>query len=513
MPSKTIDNKRIAKNTVYLYFRTILIMLITLYTSRVILDVLGVEDYGIFNVVGGVAAMLTIVTGSLSASISRYITYELGKGDNNQDRLQKLFSISLNIQIVLGLIIIVLGETIGLWFVNTQLNIPAERMMAANWVWQCVLFSFFISLINVPYNATIIAHEHMNAFAVVSIIESVLKLLICYMLYISAWDKLITYAILHLSIMLLVRIIYGVYCHRHFGECRYIRCRDKGLTREMMSFAGFSFLNNTANILNSQGLNILINIFFGVVLNAARGIATQVEGAILQLVNNFTLAVNPQITKSYATGDKQRMFQLVCIGSKYAYFMMLLIAIPVFLETDYILSLWLKQVPAYTAIFLQLALIGGMVKMLGNTGFTARMATGHIKNYSIWITSVGILAFPLTWLVFVLGASAEYAYYVFIAVYVLVEVVRLILMKQMLGFPPSLFLREVVAKILVVTPLSIMLPLLVHVLLDTGTLRFFAVLLASLLSTTAVIYIFGLSAKEKNYALNIVKKRLSKKKQ
>ena len=503
-----MNNKRIAKNTFYLYFRTILIMVISLYTSRVILEALGVEDYGINNVVGGVVSMFSVITGALSASISRYITYELGKKGATTDRLMTLFSTSMRIQVTLGIIIIILGETIGLWFVNTQLNIPSERMVAAQWVWQCVIISFFINLVSVPYNASIIAHEHMNAFAIVSIVDAVLKLLICYLVAIIGWDKLIIFALLHVSVALLIRIIYATYCHRHFEECRYKKVKDKGLIKEMMSFAGFSFLNNTANILNSQGLNILINIFFGVVLNAARGIATQVEGAILQLVNNFTLAVNPQITKSYAIGDKKRMFQLVCLGSKFAYFMFLFIAIPVFLETDYILKLWLKTVPDYTVVFLRLSIIGGMVKMLGNTGYTACMATGKIKNYSIWITSVGILAFPLTWIAFSLGAPAEYAYYVFIVVYVAVEIVRLILMKRMLGFSPMMYVREVLFYILLVTPITVVIPLLCINMMEAGFVRLIVVSMVSILSTATIVYSFGLNQREREYFVNIIKSRL-----
>lgn len=504
------NNKRIAKNTFYLYFRTILIMLISLYTSRVILEALGVEDYGLYNVVGGVASMFSVITGALSASISRFITYELGKKEATTERLTTLFSTSMKIQVTLGTIIIILGETIGLWFVKTQLNIPAERMVAALWVWQCVLFSFFINLISVPYNASIIAHEHMNAFAVVSIIDAVLKLLICYLVIVIQSDKLIVYAILHVTVALLIRIIYAAYCHRHFDECHYKKSKDSGLMKEMMSFAGFSFMNNAANILNSQGLNILINIFFGVVLNAARGIATQVEGAILQLVNNFTLAVNPQITKSYAVADKKRMFRLVCLGSKYAYFMLLFIAVPVFLETDFILRLWLKTVPDYTVVFLRLSIIGGMVKMLGNTGFTACMATGKIKSYSIWITSVGILAFPLTWAAFSLGAPAEYAYYVFIVVYVAVEVVRLILMKKMLGFPPIMYVKEVLLYILLVTPIVFILPIICLNLVEAGFARFFVVAFTSVISTAIVVYCLGLKKKERIYLINTIKARLHK---
>ena len=506
--STEANNKRIAKNTFYLYFRTILIMVISLYTSRVILEALGVEDYGIYNVVGGVVSMFSVITGSLSASISRYITYELGKEGATTDRLMTLFSTCMRIQITLGIIIIILGETVGLWFVSTQLNIPPERMMAAQWVWQCVLLAFFINLVSVPYNASIIAHEHMNAFALVSIIDSVLKLLICYLVINIGGDKLIVYALLHVSIALLIRIIYATYCHRHFEECHYKRVKDKGLIKEMMSFASFSFLNNAANILNSQGLNILINIFFGVVLNAARGIANQVEGAILQFINNFTLAVNPQITKSYAVGDKKRMFQLVCLGSKFAYFMLLFIAIPVFLETDYILKIWLKTVPDYTVAFLRLSIIGGMVKMLGNTGYTACMATGNIKNYSIWITSVGILAFPLTWIAFSLGAPAEYAYYVFIVVYVAVEVVRLILMKRMLDFPPIMYVKEVLFYILLVTPISFIIPLLCVNVMNAGFTRLVVVTMVSIISTAIIVYYLGLNNKERKFFVNSIKTRL-----
>ena len=498
------DNKRIARNTFYLYFRTILIMVISLYTSRVILDVLGVEDYGTFNAVGGVVSMLTILTGALSAAISRFITFELGENGENIARLQAIFSVSIKIQVFLGIGVIIIGETIGLWFVNTQMTIPADRMIAANWIWHCALLSFFVGLINVPYNASIIAHERMSAFAFISIIEVILKLLICYLLYISPFDKLIVYAALNLLVMLFIRGIYGLYCHKNFVECRYKKTKENGLAKEMMSFAGFSFLNNTANILNSQGLNLLINIFFGVVLNAARGIATQVEGAILHLVNNFTLAVNPQITKAYAAGNLQRVYSLVCMGSKYAFFMLLFIAIPVFLEADTILSLWLTNVPDYAAVFIRLSLIGGMVKMLGNTGYTACMATGDIKNYSILITSVGIMAFPLTWLAFYLGASAEYSYYVFIAVYICVEIVRLFLMKRMLHFPPMMFVREVLFKILIVTIVATVIPVLLSRQMEEGISRLVVVTVVSIITSAVAVYVVGLKSNERVYLKNLI---------
>ncbi|MDO4462516.1 MAG: lipopolysaccharide biosynthesis protein, partial [Bacteroidia bacterium] len=269
MSSTADNNKRIAKNTVYLYFRTILIMLVTLYTSRVILKTLGVQDYGIQNAVGGVVMMFGLLTQALSASISRYITFELGKKDANILHLKTIFTTSVRIQITFGAIIILIGETLGLWFLNYKMNIPTDRMVAANWVWQCSLLTFVINLISVPYNALIIAHEHMRAYALVSILDAVLKLIICYLLVVSPWDKLSTYAVLLVLVALTIRLIYGFYCSAHFDECSYVKKSEKALTKQMFSFAGFSLMNNSVSILNHQGLSLLVNIFFGVFFNAA----------------------------------------------------------------------------------------------------------------------------------------------------------------------------------------------------------------------------------------------------
>lgn len=502
------NNKRIVKNTVYLYFRTILIMLITLYTSRVILNTLGVEDYGIYNTIGGTISMFTILTGALSAAISRYITFELGKKENTIARLRVIFSTSIRIQVFLSLIILLLGETVGLWFLNAHLNIPGDRMIAANWVWQSCLFSFIINLISVPYNALIIAHEHMNAYAIISILEVSLKLGICYLLAVLPWDKLSVYSVLLVVVSAIIRFTYGFYSKKHFAECVLIKEKDNALSKEMLNFAGFSFLNNAANIFNSQGLNILINIFFGVIFNAARGVATQVEGAIMQLVNNLTVAINPQITKAYAAGDNNRVYTLVCRGTKYSFFLLLLFAIPVFLETDFILQKWLKIVPESTRLFLRLSLVGGMIKMLGNTGYTACMATGNIKNYSIWITSIGILAFPLTWISFKLGAPAEYAYYIFIAVYIAVEIVRLFLMKQMIGFPIKRFIYEVVFKILLVTPIAVAVPYFIFQKMEIGWPRLIIMLIVCSVSTAVTVWTLGISREERKMITDFVNNKI-----
>lgn len=322
MLNQTSDNnKRIAKNTLLLYFRMLFMMVVSLYTSRVILNALGVEDFGIYNVVGGVVAMFTVISGSLSAAISRFITYELGKGD--QSKLNRIFSASVTIQLLLSLIIVVLIESVGVWFLNAKMTIPEDRMTAANWVLQFSIITFVINLISVPYNAAIIAHEKMSAFAYISILEALCKLAIAFLIMCSPIDKLIYYAVLMCIVAVIVRLTYGHYCKKHFSECTYHFLWDKELLSKMFSFAGWQFFGTGSYMLMTQGVNILLNFFFGPVVNAARGIAVQVDGIIQQFVNNFTTAINPQITKSYAGDNKAYMFLLIYTGAKYSYFLVL----------------------------------------------------------------------------------------------------------------------------------------------------------------------------------------------
>ena len=495
MQDTSANNKRIAKNTLLLYFRTIIIMLVSLYTSRVILNVLGVEDYGIYNVVGGFVAMFSMISGALSASISRFLTFELGRGDKK--RLNQVFSMSVNIQVAIVLIILLLGVSLGGWFLNEKMNIPVERMTAANWVLYCSLVVFCINLISIPYNACIIAHEHMNAFAYVSILDAFLKLAVCYMIAISPFDKLVSYAVLLAVAALLVRLVYGIYCKRHFVECHYRWTKDTLLFKQMFGFSGWSFLTNTCNIFNTQGVNILINMFFGVALNAARGIANQVEGAIMQFVYNFTMALNPQITKNYAVGNTNEMFKLVCRGAKFSYFLLLLFAMPMMFEAEQVLTIWLKIVPDKTVVFLRLTIIGSMINMLGNTGYTACMATGNIRRYVIIISGVGCLVFPLTWIAFKFGLPAESAYIIFILVHIGVTSVRLYVMKGLLQFPPMMFMKDVVLKIGAVTVVAVIVPLLIFKQMDSTFLRLVVTILVCTLSTCICIYTIGLTRNER----------------
>lgn len=495
MSQSSENNKRIAKNTLLLYVRTLFTMLISLFTSRVVLNTLGVTDYGINNVVGGVITMLGFLTGSLSSASSRFITFELGRG--NMAVMKRTFGNIITIHFALAGLVLAVGETVGLWFVSTQLNIPAERATAASWVYQFSVLSAILGVISVPYNAAIIAHERMKAFAYIGIIDAVLKLAIVYMLLIIPFDKLIVYSFLFFCIQVFDRVVYGVYCTRHFEETCVRFCFDKKQFCEMMSFAGWSFFGNGAYMLNTQGVNMLINIFFGVALNAARGIASQVQGAVMQFVNNFTVAVNPQITKSYATGDMDYVYKLVCRGARFSYFLLLIFVVPITCEADYILKLWLKIVPDHAPAFLCLSLFGALMDLLSKSILTAVSATGNIKRYQIGVTVVGGLIFPLTWIAFKLGYPAESTYVILIIIYFFQNFVRLYFAKVQLRFPVKLYIFDVMLRTAVVTALSFILPLIIVWNMESGFMRLCITCIVSVISTSAVISTCGLEKSER----------------
>ena len=505
MSNQTSDNnKRIAKNTLLLYVRMLFTMAVSLFTSRVILNTLGVEDYGINNVVGGIVTMFSVLSGSLSSSISRFITFELGKG--NIERLKTIFSTGVNIQLGMSVLIIIIAEAVGIWFLNAKMNIPADRIVAANWVFQCAILTFVLNLLSVPYNAAIIAHEKMSAFAYISVVEVTLKLIIVYMLTISPFDRLKTYAVLLLWVGAVIRFIYGYYCKRHFEECTYHFVFDKPVLKEMTGFAGWNFLGNGAYMLNTQGVNILMNLYFGVAVNAARGIATQVDAALKQFVNNFTTAVNPQITKSYAQGDLAYMHKLVCRSAKFSAFLMMFFAVPIILETNTILTIWLKTVPDYAVIFLQWIIISSfMDTVLANSLVTSMFATGKIKRYQIIVTTVGCLVFPLSWIAFKLGFEPQVGYILYFFIYTILLFVRLYLLKDMVKLPVMMYIREVLYKLAPVIVVGFAIPGILILTMDASWLRLILVCLLSVLVTAASEYFIGLSNKEKDFVAEKIK--------
>ena len=506
MTSNSANNKRIAKNTLLLYVRLMITMAVGLFTSRVILNTLGVSDYGVYNVVAGFVSMFSIFTGSLSTAISRFLTYSLGKGD--EKRLQVIFSTSVTIMATMAILVIIIAELFGLWFLNSQLNIPEGRMHAANWVFHLAILTFAINLISIPYNASIIAHERMGAFAYISILEVTLKLAIVYMLYISPFDKLITYSFLFTLVALVIRMVYGVYCSKKFEECHYTFVYDKTLLKDLGNFAGWNFLGSGAALFNTQGVNVVTNIFFGVTTNAARGIANQVQGIAKQFVSNFTTAINPQITKSYAVGDISYMHSLVCRGAKFSYILMLFFFVPFMFETETIMKLWLKIYPAEAPLFLRLSMIGTMFDMLGNSTANAAWATGNIKRYYIIIGGVGSLVFPVSWIAFALGAPAYSSYIIYAVIYIAVMLLKVYIIKDLVSFPPRLFFADVLKPIMLTTIAAFILPGVFYLSVSKSLFRTIIVVFLSLLSVCICSYIIGLSKSERTKIDNAIRSKM-----
>ena len=504
------NNKRIAKNTLFLYIRTLFVLLVSLYTSRVILRVLGISDYGIYQVIGGLVAMFGVLSTALSAAISRFITFEIGSG--NKEKLCRVFSTSIIVQFIIAFIVLLLAEFIAIWFVQTQMKIPEGRMIATQWVLHCSLITFCINLVSVPYNACIIAHEHMKTFAYISVLDVLLKLIVCFCIFISPVDKLIFYAVLLTVEAVIIRIIYSFYCHRHFEESRSKLIFDKTIFRDMLSFSGWSFFTNTNSILNNQGVNMLINVFFGVTVNAARGIAVQVENAVLQFVNNFTVAINPQITKSYASGEMERMYSLVCRGAKFSYFAMLLVALPIVCEAEKILNIWLTVVPEHTVIFVRLSLVLGVFDCIGASGYTACAAAGKMKRYALILTPIGLLEFPLTWMFFGMGAPAVSTYYLYIFVKFLVVIARLFLLRDMVGLTPVIFVKNVFRPILFTTLVAVLPSIFVIYVFPQSFWRLFISVIVALSTVSLASLYIGMTVGERQIIMERVYKLLRIKK-
>lgn len=502
-PAGTISSrtKMIARNTLFLYFRMFVLLVIGLFTSRVVLKALGVEDVGVYNAVAAMVTSFTIITNSLSTAISRFITYGLGKnqvGDKKWD-LHKVFSTGVVIEGILSGIILILVELVGVWFLNSHMNIPPERLGAANYVLQFSVLMLAANLMSVPFNAVIIAHEKMKAFAYISLLEAVLKLGVAFALYLSPIDKLVTYSALMLFVSIIVRAVYASYSSR-FHECRGKIVFDRDILKEMAGFAGWNFFGSASYLCNTQGISIITNIFFGVAVNAARGYAVQVEGIVRQFVTSFTTALNPQITKSYAEGDRSYCYHLVCKGAKYSWILMLLFAVPFVFESDILMRLWLGDYPKYTDIFVPLAVAANMVDMLGNSMAILEMATGNIKKYYLIVGGVSFLVFPISWICFALGAAPESSYIVYIIVYAALVAIKMLILRRQIGFPSSMFGKEVLVRIAIVTIFSFAVTAIVAWAVPEGIYELLAVLVVSTLSIGCSTYLWATTPGEKSFA-------------
>lgn len=487
--------RRVAKNTALLYLRMIIVMMVSLFTSRVILAKLGVEDYGIYNLVGGVVAMFGVLSSSLVASVSRFLTYDLGTGDIKH--LRKTYSVSLIVLTIMAVGIGLLIEIIGVWFLNTQLNIPVERMDAANFVLQCSILSFIVGIIVTPFGALVVAHEKMGVYAYLSLIDVFMKLAILYALSFFPFDRLKTYAVLLMLAGFVTPVFNFIYCKKKFSEARFSFVWDRELIKQLGAFTGWSVFGQVSWMANTQGVNMLINMFFGVTLNAARGIASQVEGGVQTFVSNFTMAINPQVTKSYAAGDMEYMRKLIFVSARLSFCMVLFFAIPICLEVHQILVLWLKTVPSYTEIFVQLTLLNMLVMMLTNPLTSAQNATGHIKRYSIVMSSTTLTVFPLTYIAFKLGLPPYSTYMIFFFVYFSMIFLKIWLVKNYIGISYKDYLVKVVMRTLLVAIASLTLPLFLRMCMSPSVCRLIVVSLVSVLCTLVFTYGIGLNTSER----------------
>lgn len=444
------NTKRIAKNTLMLYFRQILIMLVSLYTVRVVLNVLGAEDYGIYNVVAGVVTMFGFLSNSMATASQRYFSFDLGKGDT--EHLKTTFSVTFQIYLLLIVIVLVVAETLGLWFVNHKLVIPAERLISANIVYQAALFSFSMTLITTPYMASIIAHEKMTVYAYVSIVEVVLKLLIVFLLKILAFDKLGLYGILLAFVSFVVTGIYRFYCLKHFSECRIKFITEKKLFKEITAYSGWNLFGASVGVVKNQITNIFLNLYFGPVVNAARSIASQVNAAVTSFSNNFSTAVRPQIIKSYAADKKDEMLSIMFTASRFTFFLMFLLACPICFNLEPLLGLWLKTVPDYTVLFTRLILIDVMIESISYPLGTGIQATGKIKWYQIIVGSIYLLNLPISLIFLKFGYPPEIVFYISICITFIALVSRLFFMKYIIQFKflSNIFLSNLF-RILLVT--------------------------------------------------------------
>lgn len=497
MSNESQNNKRLAKNTLILYARMLFTVGISFYSTRLILANLGVSDYGVYNVIGGFVSMFYMVTATMTQAVGRFLTFELGR--DNARKLQQTFSTSVNILLLLALVVVLLGETIGLWFVNAKLNIEPERMMAANWIYQFSLLSFVLEMLSVPYSASVISHEKMGTFAFVTIAKVLLTFGIALSLAISPIDKLVFYGILVFAVSLSIQLMYWIYCKRNFPECRYIMYLDKAIFKDMSGFAGWNFLTTCSAMLCGQGVSILLNMYFGTAINAARGVASQINGTVFAFANNFTVALNPQITKSYAANNIEYTKNLVCYGAKYSYLLLYIIALPCIIEIDFFLSIWLKDIPDYTGAFVRLILLNSLVEVLLNSTATLNKATGDIKKFQILVSVAQFMTLVFSYAIIHITENPILTTAVGNVVLLVIFIPRLMINKPYCGITLSYFFNNVLRGIFIMSAISFCLSIIPVFLMEDGWVRFFVVGLISTVSIviTSLLSVFTKSERDK----------------
>ncbi len=507
--NNSIRTKRITKNSIALYIRLFILLLIGLYTSRVILDALGVEDFGIYNLVGGVILIANFISNALALSIDRFLAYNIGL--NNPKRLKEVFSMAVNIHVIIAIIILILGETIGLWFVCTQLNIPPDRMLAVHVIYQSSIISFIFYILGTPYNSDIISHERMDFFAFIGILQGILKLSVALAIPFVSGDKLIIYALLMITPSLLYFALNLLYCNKHFEESKYTWIWSKDLFLEMSKFAGFSTFGNMATAVVYQGQSILLNLFYGPALNAVRGLTMQVSNAVTSFTNGIYTAVNPQIIKSYAQKDIVYFEKLVFNSTILGYYMLFTISLPIFLEIDILLDFWLKNVPAYTNIFVRLILVNTLIYNFVTPSWMAIQATGNVARIHITTGTINLMNLLVTYILWKIMKLEPYSIIIVnIMISAAMQIATIIIQKKQLNISINRYLSRVIAPVIYSSSVAMILPFFIFYSMEPGLFRFFIVSLASIVCCLSSFYTIGVSSDLRAYIRNWVLERNKK---
>lgn len=491
-----------------LYFRQVLILFVTLYTVRVVLDVLGVEDYGIYNVVGGIVSLLSFLSGTMASATQRFFSFALGQ--NDFIKLKKTFNVNVLIYVGIALIAIVFLETVGLWYVQTELNIPSGRLEAAKWIYQFSIFTFLTNILMSPFKAIIIAHEDMQIYAYVSIVEVILKLAVVFLLQYLSWDKLALYGMLILVSSFIITLIYIAICFRKYRECRFsVAYWDKTLFQEVVGFTGWTLFGQLTTVFRNQALTILLNQTFNPVIVAARAIAMNITSQINMFSNNFNVGLYPPIIKSYAAGDKKEMFSLIFNGSKFTFFLMWIFALPFFLEMDTILNIWLKNTPEYAVLFTRLALVESLIISISLPIATAARAPGKMKMYELILGAIQIGIFVAAWVVLKLGAAAYAVFVVAIIANLIMFVTRLLIVRGLIGMPLKPFFEKVLRPVFLIIVVSTTLTYGAKLILPEGFLFSGLCVVFSIVVTAVSIYFIGLDISNREKVRSFIKRKIS----
>lgn len=500
-------NKTIAKNTIFMYIRMGVTMIVGLYTSRVVLQQLGIEDYGLYNVISGIIAMLGFINGAMVNTTLRFITVYIAK--ENEIMLNNIFSMSFIIHLIIAAIILLLGETVGLWYLNNKLIVPEGREFVAHCLFQLSAVTCILSILYVPYNATIVAHEKMDTFAYISIMDVMLKLIIVISLSYSPIDKLLFYGMLLAMVSVLDLSIYFIYCHRTFAETKLKFYWNNSIFKEMMSFVGWAFVGNFSYLFYSQGINLMLNAFCGPAVNAARGIAVQVEGVVKQFANNVQMAINPQIIKSYTSNDIERTYTLIFASSKYCFYLLFIVSLPIIIEADFILKLWLGIVPDHTVNFIRLILSISILDAFINPMYTANLASGKLKIYHLSLTILMYSFMFITFFSIKISLIPESVFICLLLATIIGVIMRVFILEKQINLSKSLFITKVLKPVSYVIITSLILPTISHIGIPNDILRFLITSFLSVCSVGFSIFFIGINASERQYALNYIKIKIS----